>query len=137
MFILATIVYLHVICHVTKTIKADNGWEYHHFSLVVFAYVTKMLGVIHKINPNSLIILVQKCCSAKLKKVFLNDIKASLEVGLKVYYETEIDDDRITPKLTKIMKHEFDSCSDCGVFHEIADVQYVSCALASAKMQHV
>ena len=112
-----------------KAIKAEDGGEYHHFSLVVFAFVAKMLGVIHKINPNSLIILVQKCCSAKFKKVFLNNIKTPLEVGLKVYYETEIDDDRIIPKLTKIMKHEFDSCSDCGVFHEIGDAQYVSCVL--------
>ena len=88
-----------------------------------------MLGIIHRIQPNSLTILVQKCCSVKLEKVFLNGIKTPLEVGLKVYYETEIDVDRVIPKLTKIMNHEFDSCPDCGVFHEIGDAQYVSCII--------
>ena len=90
-----------------------------------------MLGVIHKIQPNSLTILVQNCCSVKLKKVFLNGIKTPLEVGLKVYYEIEIYDDRVIPKLTKIINHEFDSCPDCGVFHEIGDAQYVSYKILS------
>lgn len=87
---------------------------------------TIMFGTIYKIEPFTITILVRGNCTVKLQKIFLNKVKAPLEIGLKVKYEVEVAKNSKLPKLMEIEEYEFENCGDCGHPHEITCAQYVS-----------
>lgn len=85
-----------------------------------------MLGVIHSLDDTILTMLIQECCCVRLERYWLNGVKTMLEVGSKVWYEREIYDYRLIPRLTRIEKYYFENCNLCGQAHEPTDAQVVS-----------
>ena len=85
-----------------------------------------MLGIIYKIAPFTITILVRGCCTIKLQKIYLNKAKTHLEIDSKVRYEVEVSSNSKLPKLTEIEAYDFDNCLDCGYSHEFTDAQFVS-----------
>ena len=85
-----------------------------------------MLGIIYKIEPFTVTILVRGCCTIKLQRIYLNKVKTPLEIDLKVRYEVEESRNSKLPKLIEIEPCEFDNCLDCGHSHEWTDAQFVS-----------
>ena len=88
-----------------------------------------MLGTVLKIEPYTITFLIRRYCSVKLHKVFLNGVKSSLEIGVKVRYEVEDSTNSKLPKLIAIEAYEYDNCEDCGRSYELADAQVVSIKL--------
>lgn len=85
-----------------------------------------MFGTISKIETYTITILVRTYCAVKFQKIFLNGVKAPLELGLKVRYEVDESKNNKLPMLIEIEEYEYENCADCGQSHEIHDPQYVS-----------